>query len=345
MKTTIEIWTVQMLYESLEEINAQPKYQRGPVWSDEKKSLLIDSMIRGIDIPKIYLNKKKTGAFIYEVADGQQRIDAIKKFKDDDLELRGDSMWGLNLNKIEEIEVGGQSYSELDKKLRNRFDKYSLTIAIVEDATSYEIRTLFGRLQLGEKLSPAEKRNSLISTVGNHIDSIARMHKFFTNSKIKEERYNHQDYLSHVFALIAYENQNDLKANLLEKLYLDKTKKWTSENIKRITDVLDIMFEIDSNSKKRIINKFSFIDIFWFLYTEFDNFNHIDENGFANYYDKFEQSRLINYKDHKALLSTGKKIDTEMYAYIMAYRYEGSKASSVDKRAEVFRKQFNKYLS
>jgi hypothetical protein len=344
MKANIEIWTVQELYDLLDDINSQPKYQRGPAWNENKKSLLIDSMLRGIDIPKVYLNKKKSGSFKYEVADGQQRIDAIKSFKDDELELRDDSMWGLNLNRIDSVDVGGQSYSTLDKKLRQRFDKYSLTIAIVEDATPHEIRTLFGRLQLGEKLNPAEKRNALISSAGAHIDSIARMHKFFTHSKIGEERYNHQDYLSHAFALVAYRNSEDLKATLLEKMYLDRSIKWSAEEVKKITDVLDIMFEIDRNSKKRISNKFSFIDIFWFLYDEFDSYKRVDYKKFASFYDTFEQNRLANYKESKELLATKKKSDSDLFSYIMAYRYDGAKSLSIEKRATVIRKQFKKFL-
>ncbi|MDF2449466.1 MAG: hypothetical protein K0R26_1970 [Bacteroidota bacterium] len=344
MKANVEIWTVQDLFDNIENINKQPKYQRGAVWKDAKRSLLIDSMLRGIDLPKFYLHKKSRGAFTYEVADGQQRMDAIIKFKKDKLPLREDSVWGLDLNLINGAKLGGSTYSQLRKNYQEKFDNYHVTVAIIEEASNSEIRTLFGRLQLGETLKPAEKRNSLISIVGDHIDLMALTHDFFSQSKIKDERYNRQDYLAHIFALICYQNTSDLKAELLQKLYLNDEFKWTQKTIKCIVDVLNIMKEIDQSSKKRIINKFSFIDIFWFLYKKYDGYSSVDVDQFASKYDELETNRLVNYKSSDALLRTGKAADKDLYEYIMAYRYEGARTSSIEKRNVIFGKKFSKYL-
>ena len=38
-------------------IHLDPIWQRGPVWSVPKKSLLVDSILRGYDIPMIYLRE------------------------------------------------------------------------------------------------------------------------------------------------------------------------------------------------------------------------------------------------------------------------------------------------
>lgn len=344
MKTNIEIWTVNELYEQIDDINEQPKYQRGAVWKDPKKSLLIDSILRGVDIPKIYLNKKKSGAYKFEVADGQQRIDALKKFKDDDLELRGDVVGGLNLNRISSLTVGGLKYSDLPLTIKQKLDDYKLTIAVIENASNQEIRTLFGRLQLGETLKPAEKRNALISGIGTQIDNISLNHQFFDNSRIKRERFGRQDYIAHALTLVAYNNSSDLKAALIEKMYLDRSFQWSESIITKATDILDLMKGIDDNSRIRIINKFSFIDIFWFLYLEFQNFSHIDIKGFSKKYDDFEKDRRFNYKSPKELLAKGTRYSEDLYRYIMAYRYEGAKTKSIKTRNEIFTKEFRKYL-
>ncbi len=58
-------------------INLQPQYQRTGVWSDKNNQLLIDTILRGYDIPKIYLTDSKDDNFEQEVIDGQQRLKAI----------------------------------------------------------------------------------------------------------------------------------------------------------------------------------------------------------------------------------------------------------------------------
>jgi len=100
MKTHVEIWTIKELYDSLNTILEQPKYQRGSVWKPIKKQLLIDSILRGIDIPKIYLRKVAHGLYKYEVADGQQRITALKDFINKKFTLSNKIINGLNLSKI-----------------------------------------------------------------------------------------------------------------------------------------------------------------------------------------------------------------------------------------------------
>lgn len=345
MKVKVEIWTISDLFDIAGKINEQPVYQRGEVWKDNKKSLLVDSILRGIDMPKIFLRKLKNSPYDFEVADGQQRISAILKFKSDKLALRNDIVSGLDLGKIGAVNVGQMSYSMLPKNLRNKFDQYELTIALIEETDKNEVRTLFGRLQLGESLTPAEKRNAIVSIVGNCIDNLALNHKFFISSKIPPARFKHQDYLSHVFALIAYNNSYDLKANLLEKLYLENSIKLSQAFQKKISTILDNMYEIDRNSKSHIVNKFAFIDIFWLLFLEYDNYSSVDHDKFAKRFERFEQERLENNKEPEKLLSAEvTEQDKDLYSYIMSFNYSGSKPSNINTRNKVFRKLFKKYL-
>ncbi len=343
MRVKIELWTVEDFYDLKENINEQPAYQRGPVWSDAKKSLLIDSMLRGIDLPKFFLHKKERGAYLYEVADGQQRIDSIWRFKDDDLALREDRVLGLDLNKIGRYKVGLKTFSELHQDLQDQFDNYLLTVAIVEDATNDEIRTLFGRLQLGEPLTPAEKRNAILSKVGNDINTLALTHVFLKNSKIKRERFNHQDYLAHAFTLIAYNNNSDLKAKLIEEMYLDESIDWNMRVLQKIDKVLEIMNEVNIRSKKKIEKKFAFLDIFWFLFKQHGTIKTVDFVGFASHYDDFEVKRKANYKKPEDLL-LGRFKNQDLYDYIMAFRFEGLRAISYERRNRIITKEFQKFL-
>lgn len=343
MDVKIELWTIKDFYDLKEEINEQPRYQRGNVWSDKKKSLLIDSVLRGIDLPKIYLNKKKKGAFNFEVADGQQRITSIIKFRNDLLQLNSEVVLGLDTNKIGRHKVGHKIFSELHIDLQKIFDNYLLTIAVVENSTNDEIRTLFGRLQLGDPLTPSEKRNAIVSKIGNDINTLALNHIFFKSSKIKKERYNHQDYLAHAFTLFIYNNTADLKAELIQKMYLDDSIIWDMKTLQQVDRVLDIMHEINIRSKKKIEKKFAFLDIFWFLFKSLNTFKDVDYVGFADEYDKFESQRKANYKEPENLLS-GRFKNKDLYDYIMAFRFEGLRAINYNKRGRIIKKEFQKYL-
>lgn len=343
MEVKVTNWKISTLLKRREKINEQPDYQRGKVWSPEKEALLIDSILRGIDIPKIYLRNIKNHLHDYEVADGQQRLTAILNFYDGQFKLLDKNIKGLKTSRIGDFQIGNKKYEELDSSLQQKFLDTEITIAVIDDCTEDEVRVLFGRLQEGVTLNAAEKRNAIISTIGKHIDSIALNHKFFENCKISKQRFKHQDYLAHVFCLIYYKNQDDLKGNLIEKLYLDRSISVTSNDLKKIDEILDIIHTIDLLDGKRIINKYTFIDIFWFLYRNLNSF-HFDTNGFKKSFNEFEQKRLENKDNLKELAQKKTDESVNLYNYIMNYDRSGSLSESINVRANVLDSMFKKFI-
>ncbi len=68
----------------LDRIDYKPYYQRNYVWDDNKASYFIESIIIGTEIPPlIFFNNGKT----FEVIDGRQRFETIKRFKDSEFAL------------------------------------------------------------------------------------------------------------------------------------------------------------------------------------------------------------------------------------------------------------------
>src|SRR6266478_459586 len=66
-----------------DELVLQPKFQRRDVWSDKARSYLMDTIIRGKPIPKIYMRQDinpKTRRTIREIVDGQQRLQTVLGF-------------------------------------------------------------------------------------------------------------------------------------------------------------------------------------------------------------------------------------------------------------------------
>ncbi|SHM89946.1 DUF262 domain-containing protein [Flavobacterium chilense] len=343
MEVKVTNWKISTLLKKREKINEQPEYQRGKVWSTEKEALLIDSILRGIDIPKIYLRNVKNHIHEFEVADGQQRLTAIFNFYENSFKLLDKNIKGLKTDKIEEFTVGNKKYENLDKKLQQKFLETEITIALIDSCTEDEVRVLFGRLQEGVTLNPAEKRNAIISNVGKHIDSLALNHKFFEKCRISKERFKHQDYLAHVFCLIYYKNQDDLKANLIEKLYLDKSVSVLANDLRKIDEVLDLIHELDMAEGKRIINKYTFIDIFWFLYRNADN-SKVNIKGFKKSFNEFENNRLDRKDDLKDLAQEKNNDSINLYNYIMNYDRSGALNESINVRANVLDNLFKKFI-
>ena len=62
MRVNQRIRTVSHLLSVRQQINLNPMWQRGSVWGPEKQALLIDSILRQMDVPKLYLLECVAGA-------------------------------------------------------------------------------------------------------------------------------------------------------------------------------------------------------------------------------------------------------------------------------------------
>src|SRR5262245_40307540 len=66
-------------------MNLRPEYQRRLVWDRKKKSLFVESMLMNVPIPPVFLYEIDLNR--YEVMDGQQRLNAILEFYDNQFTL------------------------------------------------------------------------------------------------------------------------------------------------------------------------------------------------------------------------------------------------------------------
>ncbi len=170
MNRIIESWSAEMLYQKRSLIQ-YPDYQREPtVWNQAKRQLLIDSMLKGLDIPKIYLFKSKNNQ--YDVIDGRQRIESLFEFFDGYLTLPDRRDW-----------------DHLSLKEREIISNYEFTLAIITQATEEELRLLFLRLQLGAPLNVGEKLNAIKGQLHDFVFDIGKNHPFFIKVRIPNRRF------------------------------------------------------------------------------------------------------------------------------------------------------------
>jgi len=122
-----------------EQLILQPKFQRRSAWEPAARSYLIDTIVRELPLPKVYLRRvvsPKTDLMAYEVVDGQQRLRAILDF------YAGD----LALNRRHNPELGGAKFSTLPDAVRRRFLDYEISTEVMEKAEDQEVWAMFERL-------------------------------------------------------------------------------------------------------------------------------------------------------------------------------------------------------
>ncbi|KAA9226404.1 DUF262 domain-containing protein [Corynebacterium sp. MSK035] len=125
--------------------NLSPSYQRKVVWSQEKKSRLIESFLMNIPIPPVFLYETEYAR--YEVMDGQQRMATIREFYNNDLVLSGLEVWAP---------LNGMRYRDLPNRIRSGIDRRYLSsiILLTESARTKNAATdlkleVFARLNTG----------------------------------------------------------------------------------------------------------------------------------------------------------------------------------------------------
>ena len=165
-----------------------PTYQRekGGIWKVWQEQLLIDSVLRSIDIPKIYLRKVSTTPLEYEVVDGQQRIHALLRFLRDEFSL-DENANDLHFNGNIYL-LASKKYSQLDELVRTQLiHTYNLTVVIISNATEDEVADLFYRLNNGRPLNAAEVRNSMPGQVTKFVRRLPSILSFRSAVSRKQE--------------------------------------------------------------------------------------------------------------------------------------------------------------
>lgn len=144
-----------------------PEFQRGFVWNRNQASRLIDSFLKGLPVPSIFLfAEPRTGKLL--VVDGQQRLRSVAYFLEGYFgeESRGRRMT-FRLTGLEEgSPYEGKTYEDIRDQLPNEYLKLNNSVLrsfvmrqmSPDDDTS--IYHVFERLNTGgTQLSPQEVRN------------------------------------------------------------------------------------------------------------------------------------------------------------------------------------------
>lgn len=175
-------WPVLSVCGIKSRIDTNPDFQRPPVWSRSQKQLLIDTILRGYDIPKLYWRKTGSTPDRYEVVDGQQRLRAIFEYN------AGEFALPKGTDPVDSVDASKLKYADLPDDLRLKFDTYSLDVIVLSETGEEEVREMFLRLQNGTTLKAQERRNAMPGKMRDYVRELAA-HPFFQNCGFANSRY------------------------------------------------------------------------------------------------------------------------------------------------------------
>jgi Protein of unknown function DUF262 len=234
-------------------IDMSPPYQRrGRLWSLSDKAYLIDSIINGFDVPKLYLADFQMGESAlnrsrlpYAIIDGKQRLEAIFDFFDGTLVLNEDFKWRPEPL----LKLGGLSLRDLRSNyptVAEAFETETVDVMSVVTNDEADINELFVRLNRSKPLTGAEIRNAMLGPVPDVIRNVAR-HAFFSeNIKFSIKRAGDFNAAAKI-VMFEYENKmtstkkKDLDAfsnpNNLDQSRLELAGRRTLDNLDNMQEV------------------------------------------------------------------------------------------------------------
>ena len=136
------------------ELELNPKFQRGPVWSAPARSYLVDSVLLGYPIPKLLFRTivdRSTRRTLRDVVDGQQRLRTIIDYVNDKFALGSKAS----------ADFRGFRYSGLEPDIQDQFLAYKLTCEQLLGASDEDVLEIFVRINsYTVPVNAAELRNA-----------------------------------------------------------------------------------------------------------------------------------------------------------------------------------------
>lgn len=267
--------------------------QRGDVWDNARRSLLIQSGLKGDIIPCLYVRRTGENKDKYEMRDGRQRCTTIAKFINEGFVTsgipeyeEGDKLDYRILRDDKLVSANGISFESLSEEERMDFLTRTITVYYIDGATEAEADMLFLKLNNGKALSTAE-RNRAEAKSRDEIVAIAEHDIFKLMFGEKALANNSFDTVVKTYIMLNNDNPSLLNKDVKPMM---KSINITEEDKQEITGIYDYILEVynvleSKKVKKRIIGKTSFLSLVPVVKQAMEDGKIAEE--FASFLDKF----------------------------------------------------------
>ena len=153
------------------DLRVNPEYQRGTVWGLAQKQSLIDSLLRGYQLPLFYVHLEESvnrftgGSNVTAwLVDGQQRLAAIVSFLRNEFclpDAKKETPGSVVPSLLQTMPAWhGKKFDELSPEDKELLRNRELQVVEMREEAKNEVRDLFIRLQAGTPLTAQEKRDA-----------------------------------------------------------------------------------------------------------------------------------------------------------------------------------------
>lgn len=279
-------YTIGYLIDRMEhrEINMNTDFQReGNLWTEEKQSRLIESILLGLPLPAFYFD---TANKEWDIIDGLQRCCSIENFcVKKTLRLKGLEFLA---EKDGKQYLEGLGFDDLDRELQRGIITRPITVNLIKKAPRSIRFILFKRLNTGGlELTPQEIRNAVYQGyAADTIKSMAKLPEFIraTSGKILTSRMQDRDFVSRfvAFYLIDYFKYQPGLDDFINRS-MDLLEKEDAKDIEnKFKKALNLSYEIfeedafrkrtDLNERQRPINK-AYFEVITVLFAKLSDQN------------------------------------------------------------------------
>lgn len=231
-------------------LELRPPFQRRPVWTEDAKAFLIDSILRGYPVPEVYVQSIIKGDETrWAVVDGQQRLRACLEFLQDGFPVIFDVEKIQPLYDLGDTPWYGKKFSQLDTTEQHLFRRYKLIVRDLEDVDDQEVRHLFFRLnQSNVALNAQELRYSLYR--GGFLEVVEQLTKraewdhFRIFTKMQQRRMLDSEFVSEL--VIGYLHFPQNKKDSLDAYYRQYSKEFPfqEEVEEKFTQTLQALYKL-----------------------------------------------------------------------------------------------------
>lgn len=259
-----------------------PSFQRRPVWKPDAKSFLVDTVVRGLPIPVIFLREQgsnlKTLEPRREVVDGQQRIRTLLSYIDSSLlkDFKPERDFFV-VKKNHNSELAGKTFKELPENLKGHILDYQFSVHVLPaKVDDREVLQIFARMNAtGVKLNDQELRNAEFfgefktSMYEVASEQLPRWRKWAIFTEYNIARMEEVELVSE-FAILMLRGLSGKTQTLLDNVYKEKDEAFperaeVERRFRAVMDAIDDRFGEDMKSLE-FRKKTLFYSLFAFAY-------------------------------------------------------------------------------
>ena len=308
---------------------ADQSYQRRKVWNEQDKVRLIETILMEYVMPEVFFwtaeRDPETGIASTHIVDGQQRINTIVEFINNEFSLNVKYLPNDNIKET----CGNKRFNQLENNYRTMIWDYPVSVVEIDrDCSRDDIKQMFYRLNLTNyDLNQQEKRNSKDSKFGDKCEALST-YDFWKNvhlfSSADARRMKDVEYCCIIYILANEGIVDQTNGKKINDYYDDYKDEFDQDNIleDKIIKAMDIIYGmVDKTTISFISKKAQMYTLFCVAFKMMENNNENYELLFEHFklfvsvYGKFRNEFDLNYEDD---------ILAELYADIKKYKLASS---------------------